>query len=70
MAISKKLIELRGNRTQSQVAKAIGISTSAYGMYEIGKRIPCDEIKIKIAKYYKKSVQYIFFNNETTNSED
>jgi hypothetical protein len=29
-------------------------------MYEIGKRIPCDEIKIKIAKYYKKSVQYIF----------
>ena len=44
MAISKKLIELRGDRTQSQVAKAIGISTSAYGMYEIGKR----------------SVQYIF----------
>ena len=60
VAISKKLIELRGDRTQSQVAKAIGISTSAYGMYEIGKRIPCDEIKIKIAKYYKTSVQYIF----------
>ena len=34
-------------------------------MYEIGKRIPCDEIKIKISKYYKKSVQYIFLTMKT-----
>ena len=69
MVIAKKLIELRGDRTQAQVAKAIGVSTSTYGMYEIGQRMPSDEVKIKIAKFHKKSVQSIFFSKEATNSE-
>ncbi|MCH4205165.1 MAG: hypothetical protein LKF53_02075 [Solobacterium sp.] len=30
-------------------------------MYETGKRVPRDEIKMKISKYYKKSVGSIFF---------
>ena len=60
--IGKKLAELRGDKTQEEVAKAIGISTSALSMYERGERIPRDSIKIEIAKYYKKSVQSIFFN--------
>lgn len=69
MVIAKKLIELRGDRTQAQVAKAIGVSTSTYGMYEIGQRMPSDEVKVKIARFYKKSVQSIFFSKEATNSE-
>ena len=59
--IAKKLIELRGERTQAEVAKAVGISQSTYAMYEIGKRIPTDEIKIKLASYFNTTVQYIFF---------
>lgn len=59
--IAKRLIELRGERTQKEVAESLGISISALSMYEIGQRIPRDEVKIKIAKYYKKSVQDIFF---------
>ncbi|MBR6538071.1 MAG: helix-turn-helix transcriptional regulator [Lachnospiraceae bacterium] len=69
LVIAKKLIELRGDRTQAQIAKAIGVSPSAYSMYEVGQRIPRDEIKVKIARFYKKSVQSIFFNDEATNSE-
>lgn len=59
--IAKKLIELRGAKTQKEVAEAIGVSVSAIGMYETGVRIPRDEIKIKIANYYKVSVGDIFF---------
>lgn len=61
--IAKRLVELRGKRTQKEVAEAIGISVSALSMYEVGQRIPRDEVKIKIAKYYKKSVQDIFFKS-------
>ena len=59
--IAKKLIELRGERTREEVAKAIGVSVSAVGMYENGERIPRDFIKIRIAKYYNRSVEEIFF---------
>lgn len=59
--IGEKLIALRGSRTQDEVAKALGISLSAIGMYERGERIPRDEIKILIAKYYDTTVQSIFY---------
>ena len=59
--IAARLVRLRGDRTQASVATAIGVSRSALAMYESGKRIPKDEIKAAIAKYYKRSVQFIFF---------
>ena len=59
--IAKRLIELRGNKGQAEVAIAVGISVSALSMYECGERIPRDEIKLKLAKYYKKSVEELFF---------
>ena len=59
--IGKKLVELRGNRTQEEVARANDISVSAIGMYERGERIPRDETKIRLATYYHKTVQEIFF---------
>ncbi|MCP1103561.1 putative transcriptional regulator [Aequitasia blattaphilus] len=60
-AIAKKLIELRGNKSREEVAKALKISTSALAMYEQGERIPRDHIKARISKYYKRSVDFIFF---------
>ena len=65
-AIAERLIELRGNKSQDEVAKAIGISKSALSMYENGSRVPRDEIKVRLANYYKKSVQHIFFNKNDT----
>ena len=59
--IGKILAELRGNRTQEEVANAVGISVSALSMYERGERIPRDCIKIRISSYYKKPISKIFF---------
>lgn len=60
--IKRNLIELRGKRTQKNVSDGIGISQSAYAMYETGQRIPSDENKKKIADYYETTVQAIFFS--------
>ena len=62
-AIARRLIKLRGEKSRETVANAVGISTSALSMYENGERIPRDHIKIKLANYYKRSVEFIFFNN-------
>lgn len=62
--IASTLIELRGNTSRIDAAEGIGISVSALQMYENGKRTPRDEIKVKIAEYYGKSVQEIFFTHE------
>lgn len=60
--IGSRLTALRGSRSQNEVAEAIGISGSALSMYECGERIPRDSIKIKLAQYYGKTVQSIFFD--------
>lgn len=59
--IAKKLIDLRGQRSREQVANDLNISISAVAMYENGARIPRDEIKKKFARYYKTTVDEIFF---------
>ena len=61
--IGKILTELRGDRTREEVAIDLNISVSAIGMYEQGNRIPKDEIKLALARYYGKTVQEIFFAN-------
>ena len=59
--IAERLIKLRGNKTQNEVAEAVGVAQSTYSMYESGQRIPSDDVKIRLAKYFKKTVQSIFF---------
>jgi transcriptional regulator with XRE-family HTH domain len=58
--MNEKLIALRGNRGQDEVAKALGISVSALSMYEQGNRIPRDEVKIRMAAYYGISIEALF----------
>ena len=60
------LVELRGDRTQEKVATDLGIAVSTLGMYETEKRMPRDSIKIRIAEYYGKTVQDIFFTQNVT----
>ena len=59
--IAQRLIDARGDRPRAEVAKAVGISLSALTMYEIGKRVPRDEIKVRLSDYYGVSVQDLFF---------
>lgn len=59
--MGKKLKELRGKRSVTEVAKAVGVSHSSISMYEIGERVPRDDVKIKLANYFGVSVESIFF---------
>ena len=61
--IGKKLYELRTElgKSRKEVAKDIGVSISAIQMYENGRRIPKDNIKIKLAEYFDTTVQELFF---------
>ncbi|MDK2600105.1 helix-turn-helix transcriptional regulator [Bacillus stercoris] len=64
--IGQRLLSLRAEKSRSEVAEAVKISVSALQMYETGQRIPRDEIKIKLADYYQKTVQQIFLIINTT----
>nr|DAS90876.1 MAG TPA: helix-turn-helix domain protein [Caudoviricetes sp.] len=61
MTIGEKLKKLRGKKTQSELSRELGILPSAYSNYENDYRVPNDEVKKKIATYYKKTVDEIFF---------
>ena len=64
VSIGTKLKALRAQKkeTQKQVADNIGITKSALAMYERDDRIPRDEVKVRIAKYYGETVQSIFYS--------
>ncbi len=57
----KFLRELRGKRTQEEIANALGITKSSWAMYERDERVPRDEVKVRIACYFGKSIQEIFY---------
>lgn len=61
MSFGKTLRKLRGDRTQEEIARNIGITKSSWAMYEREERVPRDEIKIQIARYFGVTVQDIFF---------
>lgn len=60
-AIGDRLRRLRGSRSQQEVADALGVTSMAISLYENGERIPSDNMKIKIADYYNRSVAFIFY---------
>lgn len=62
--IGEILTNLRGDKTREEVASAVNISTSALAMYETGNRIPRDNIKIRLARYYQKPIGDIFYASE------
>lgn len=49
-------------KTIPEVASDIGISYQSMQAYEDDKRSPRDEVKKRIARYYNKTVGFIFFN--------
>ena len=65
---SQILKKLRGETPREKVAKSVGISVSALGMYEQGRRIPRDEVKVKLAKFYGVPIESIFLPQNNTKS--
>lgn len=61
MTIGQKLISLRGDKRREVVAADNGISVSSLAMYETNQRIPRDQVKIRLARYYGVTVGEIFY---------
>lgn len=49
--------------SQEQLAKEIEVAVSTVGMWERCERSPRDDVKKKIADFFGKSVQFIFFDD-------
>ena len=69
MKIRKKLIQIRINKDllQKDVAEAVDVTASYYGMIEQGKRNPNLEVAKKIADFFDTTVDDIFFENKNDN---
>ena len=52
---------LRGDKKLEEVALAAGVGVSSITMYEHNQRTPRDEVKKRLANFYGKTVQEIFF---------
>lgn len=59
---------LKRGLSQSKAAEGIGIGQSMLSMLESGKREGSNETKKKVAKFYNKSVGYLFFDDDITES--
>ena len=61
--IGQRLKTLRGSRSLEDVANALEVTPMAVSLWERGERITSDDMKVKIAAYYKKSVMALFFRD-------
>lgn len=69
-ALGRRLRELRGfDRTQDEVADALGISRTILSKYENGRAIPGGDIVVKLAGFYGVSTDYIFLGSDTKRHE-
>ena len=50
--IGSILRELRGDKTQEQIARDLGITKSSWAMYERDERVPRDEVKVRFENYF------------------
>ena len=58
-----KELRIKQGMTQKEMADKLGITKSSWAMYERGERVPRDEIKVKIAKFFGTTVEPLFFAN-------
>jgi len=61
MLLGYRLRELRKDRdlSQAQLAKRLNVSVYTISSYECEKTVPSDDIKIKIAKLFNVSLDYL-----------
>ncbi len=58
---SERLKELRteAGLSQDQLAKQVGLTHTAIGLWELDKRVPNLDAVIELAKFFKVSMDYI-----------
>lgn len=64
--LSDRLKTLRTEKgiKQKDVANILGITTSAYGFYEQGKRTPTIEVLLSLSQYYKVSLDWLISGSD------
>ncbi|ARU61560.1 transcriptional regulator [Tumebacillus avium] len=67
---NEKMTALRGERTQKEMAKEIGIPVSTYAMIESGHRFPRRDLQIKLARYFNLTVDELFFSQEAAQDDE
>lgn len=66
-AINRKLgnklrrLRINSGMSRKQLADMFGLTVSAVGMYEQGRRTPSDDIKVKYSMMFDKSIDELFF---------
>ena len=72
MLLKDRLKELRIGKglLQKDIAKLLSITTSAYGYYEQGKRVPDSDTIKKLAEFYNVSLDYLIGNSDIKESAD
>ncbi|EHL11171.1 hypothetical protein HMPREF9629_00708 [Peptoanaerobacter stomatis] len=63
-----KTLRENHNLSQKEFANILNIANSTLSQYESDKRVPSDEVKIQIAKYFNVTTDYLL-GNETKNKE-
>lgn len=62
MATNLRTARREKGETQEETANSVGVTPSAYAMYETGNRIPRDEVKFRLADHFGKTVSELFFS--------
>ncbi len=67
--IGERIYNLRvqKNLKRSDVANGTNLTVSAISNYELGIRVPRDEAKIALAKYFGVDISTFFYNETTQN---
>lgn len=63
-----KKLRKENKKTQTQMATYLGITQSAYAMYESGDRTPPADMLNKLADYFDVSVDYLLGRTEIPNA--
>jgi len=59
--VGRAIKEMRGNRSQQEIADALGCTKMAISQYENGQRMPNDDMKVSIANFFGVTVGSLFF---------
>ena len=59
-----RALRIGAGETVKDLANTLGVSQSSVVFYENGTRRPADNVKIKYADHYKKSIEFLFYGGK------
>lgn len=59
-----KALRVSAGETVYDLAKILGVSHASVVSYEQGTRRPRDEVKVKYAEHYNKTIEFLFYGGK------